>query len=372
MIWRHEAAKMLDDGKSNAQIAKKLGLNKRTVERWRSKYQKGRASPLTVTGKSTLSRVDEDGKKTAILVWDKENLSKADIAEQVRAFIQSLIEPIRGAASLTASPVEYFQDLLNIIPYGDPHVGLYAWAKEAGDDYDLKIAEDLMISVTEALLRRAPKAAECWIINLGDFFHADSQANATPASGHLLDVDSRWPKIQQAGARIMRRIIQIALERHERVVVKCVRGNHDPHAGYTLAMILAAYYESEPRVVVDLDPGAFWYRTWGRNLFGVCHGHTVKKVDDLPSIMAADCPVEWGAARHRRWLLGHFHNSSMKEHRGCSVEIFRTLAPADAWTQASGYRSDRSLSMLTVHRDHGITSRAEQFFDSFEEMERVA
>ena len=31
-------------------------------------------------------------------------------------------------------------------------------------------------------------------------------------------------------------------------------------------MILAAYYESEPRVVVDLDPGAFWYRTWGRNL----------------------------------------------------------------------------------------------------------
>ena len=93
----------------------------------------------------------------------------------------------------------------------------------------------------------------------------------------------------------------------------------------TLAMILGLL-RIEPRVIVDLDPGAFWYRTWGRNLFGVCHGHTVKKVDDLPSIMAAIAPVEWGAA-HRRWLLGHFHNSSMKERRGCSVEVFRTLAP---------------------------------------------
>ena len=322
MIWRHEAAKMLDQGASNAKIARELGKNIRTVERWRAEYTKGRdkpQSPLTMTGKSTLKKVDAEGNESVVMFWEKLNLSKADIQAQVEAAIGALIEPIRGLSLPVDSPIDCDQDLLNIVPYGDPHVGLYAWAKEAGDDYDLKIAEDLMLRVTASLMTRAPKARECWIINLGDFFHADSQTNATPSSGHALDVDSRWPKIQRVGVRIMRRIIQIALERHERVVVKCVRGNHDPHAGYTLAMILSAYYESEPRVIVDLDPGAFWYRTWGRNLFGVCHGHTVKKVDDLPSIMAADCPVEWGAARHRRWLLGHFHNSSMKERRGCSV-----------------------------------------------------
>ena len=153
------------------------------------------------------------------------------------------------------------------------------------------------------------------------------------------------------------------LKTHLRVVVKCVRGNHDPHAGYTLAMILSALYESEPRVQVCLDPGAFWYRSWGNTLVGVCHGHTIKKLDDLPSIMAVDRAQEWGAARHRRWLVGHFHNSSTKELRGCSVEIFRTLAPGDAWTHASGYRSDRSLDMLTIHRTKGERGRARVFFE---------
>lgn len=350
-------------------IAVELGINNRTLERWLAAQRRAgnlefdAVPAMQLQGKSTLKRLEPDGTISTVMWWDKERSTVASTLAAAQASVLALCDEVRGAATPIEPPAWVEADHCNIIPYGDPHVGLYAWAQEAGADFDLKIAEQAMVGGAIELLSRAPPAAEGWLINLGDFFHADSQTNATPASGHALDVDSRWPKIQQAGARIMRRIIAEMLKTHRRVIVKCVRGNHDPHAGYTLAMILAALYESEPRVHVCLEPGAFWYRTWGNTLIGVCHGHTAKKVDDLPSIMAVDRPQEWGAARHRRWLVGHFHNSSKKELRGCSVEIFRTLAPADAWTHASGYRSDRALEMLTIHKTKGERGRATVFFE---------
>ena len=373
MNWREDAKRLREEDPTRSWrvIAEMVGKHLRTVERWLAREQVTADGPrLTLHGTSVLKKIDaETGIVSDVMWWEKKSLSKADIAAQVEAFVSGLSDSVRGHAEPVPAPEWVDEDHCNIVPYGDPHVGLYAWAQEAGADFDLKIAEQCMVGGAIELLNRAPPAAEGWLINLGDFFHADSQTNSTPASGHALDVDSRWPKIQQAGARIMRRIIAEMLKRHTRVIVKCVRGNHDPHAGYTLAMILAAFYESEPRVHVCLEPGAFWYRSWGSTLVGVCHGHTVKKLDDLPSIMAVDRPTEWGAARHRRWFVGHFHNSSTKELRGCSVEIFRTLAPADAWTHASGYRSDRSLDMLTIHRTKGERGRARVFFEQAREVE---
>jgi hypothetical protein len=212
-----------------------------------------------------------------------------------------------------------------------------------------------MLAALERLVQQVPRAAEAWLISLGDYFHADDQSNATPAHKNSLDVDSRWPKIQQAGGRIMRAMIDLLLKTHDRVVVRCVRGNHDPHASFTLAMLLAAVYEKNDRVEVSLDPQQHWYRAWGSNLYGVTHGHNVKKLDSLPALMATDRPHLWAATRYRHWLLGHYHKSHVMVDEACgaTVEIFRTLAPTDAWAQGLGYRSMRSLDAITVHKEHG-------------------
>ena len=202
-----------------------------------------------------------------------------------------------------------------------------------------------MISVTEALLRRAPESRRVLDYQSRGFLpcrqpnQCDTRKRPFAGRRFTLAEDSAGRRTDHAAHH------SNCAGAPRRVTVKCVRGNHDPHAGYTLAMIrFPAYYESgAARGCRSRSRGAFWYRTWGRKLSAFATGIQSKKVDDLPSIMAADCPVEWGAARHRRWLLRHFHNSSMKEHRGCSVEIFRTLAPADAWTQASGYQVRPSL-----------------------------
>lgn len=330
-------------------------------------------APFQIKGQTILRKVNEDGTVSNVMWYDKVDRTQVDWTQHVKEFVAGLCDEVRGQAPPRKSPAAVDADLCNIIAMGDPHVGLYAWAAEAGDNFDLDIAERHLVRAVERLVQQASRAAEAWLVSLGDFFHADDESNATPASKHALDVDSRWPKIQRAGGRIMRQLIDLLLTKHKRVVVRCVRGNHDPHASYTLAMLLDALYDREPRVEVSLDPAQHWYRSRGSSLYGVTHGHTVKRADVLPGLMATDVPHLWAGSRFRRWLLGHYHSSKVTadEVTGCSIEIFRTLAPTDAWAHGQGYRSLRSMDAITVHRSDGEIMRHRVFHHVLDEPKKA-
>jgi hypothetical protein len=247
-------------------------------------------------------------------------------------------------------------DLLCVYPMGDPHLGMYAWAAETGADFDLQIAERELFAAVDHLVDIAPPARQALILNLGDFFHADSPENRTSRSGHALDVDTRWPKVLGVGIRLMRRIVDRTLEKHERVRVVCEIGNHDDNSAIMLAQCLALYYEREPRVEIDTSPAKFHWLEFGRVLIGVTHGNGLKR-EALPGIMAADQAEAWGRTEHRFWYTGHIHHESVKEFPGVVAESFRTLAPRDAWHAASGYRSGQDMRCDILHRAFGRIGR---------------
>jgi hypothetical protein len=238
---------------------------------------------------------------------------------------------------------------------GDPHFGALAWWEEVGADFDLKIAEQLTCAAIDRLVAAAPDASTALLLNLGDMFHADNQSNVSK-SGHQLDVDGRWAKIQQVGLRAMLYCIRRLLEKHGKVIFRINRGNHDGHSSYALAMMVAAYFHNEPRVMVDLDPSVAWYYKFGKTLIGSTHGDTIKGKDML-SIMAADQPKAWGDTVHRYWLVGHVHHQDSKEYHGGVVEYFRTLAARDAWHAGQGYRAGRDMRLIVIHREHGEIER---------------
>lgn len=290
--------------------------------------------------------------------WVKTN---KDAVEQLAALadaVQAFCAPWVAAAEPVPPPVEHLdEDLLAVYPMGDPHVGLYTWAEEVGENFDLKIAEAELVGVADKLVALAPAAKHALVINLGDFFHSDTPMNRTARSGHALDVDGRFAKVQRIGIRIMRRIIDRALEKHEHVTVVNEIGNHDDQSALMLAICLAQFYEREPRVTIDTSPAKFhWYR-FGKCLLGVTHGDTCK-MKDLGEIMANDRPHDWGETEHRHWFCGHVHHDSVKELRGVTVETFRTLAPGDAWHRAAGYRAGRDMKVDVFHREHGRISRS--------------
>lgn len=284
--------------------------------------------------------------------------TQVDEGAQVEALIRAVKEACEDVPAVQPVPPPAYSsdDVLCVYPFGDPHVGMYAWAEETGASYDLGIAEATLFGAVDHLVSLAPAGTDALLLNLGDFFHSDHQGNTTRKSGHQLDVDSRWSKVLAVGIRIMHRAIDRALERHRRVQVRNEIGNHDDHTSIVLALALEQRYRDEPRVTIDTSPAKFFYREFGECLLGSTHLDTVKP-PQLPGIMAVDQREAWGRTRHRQWYTGHEHHQRVKDYPGCTVETFRTTAAADAWHAGQGYRSERDMRLDIWHRKHGMINR---------------
>jgi hypothetical protein len=315
-------------------------------------FQNGTA-PGYLMGKVTIQR-SADG--SVERTWERQSPDTQNALDALQSAVEGILGDIKGALPLTHPPASHDADLLTLIPMGDPHFGLMTWAKEVGEDFDLKIAENLTFAAVDRLCDLTPSSQTAMLLNLGDFYHADNGTNRTPQSGNSLDVDGRFQLIAQVGLRAMVRCIRRLLEKHENVIVRNNRGNHDPHQAFMLSLALDAMFSNEPRVLVEMTPASFYYFRFGKTLIGSTHGDGAK-LADLPLIMASDVPQDWAAATWRVWHCGHFHHDQLKDHPGCTVETHRTLATNDAWHRHAGYRSGRDLKAVIYHREHGEVSR---------------
>ena len=306
----------------------------------------------SVKGVSTLH--DAEGK--VALQWVKTTVSESQREAAMRAAAEELAKPLKGTAKRVAAPKRNLRNSLSSYNIGDGHLGMYAWAAETGVDFDTDIAAKDLRAAIDHLVASAPASDTAYLMDLGDFTHADNRRNMTPESGNLLDVDSRFQRVIRIAVGVLRYGVLRLLEKHNKVEVFCVPGNHNPDSAGWMALLLAAHFESEPRVKVETSPSKFYYRQFGKSLIGITHGDKIK-FQDLPSIMAADRPEEWGATKHRYWWCGHVHHTKHQEFRGCFVETFNTLAASDAWHHASGYRSARQMQRIDVDAEHGIYAR---------------
>jgi len=298
---------------------------------------------------------DKDGVQRG--QWVKTKLDDEMRESLVREFVNSMAEPIRGMSPLIASPVGTDDELLVVYPMGDPHFGMYSWAAETGDDFSLEEAERVTCAAIDRLVAMAPNATQATLLNLGDFYHADDSRNVTPGHGNMLDVDTRYAKVMQVGAKAMRWCVMRLLEKHEHVRVRNVRGNHDPHASFALAMALDAYFENNPRVTVDMSPASHTFQRFGKVLIGECHGDMTKPAD-LPGVMMNDAREHISDTTFWHWHCGHVHHDSLKEYQNVTVEHHRTLAGKDAWHAAKGYRSGRTMKAITYSKLYGEVHRS--------------
>lgn len=353
---------------SNMKAAKAMGLYRRTVDLGMNRLRAAAAirghSPahdmtrtvpdgFLVKGVSTY--YDKDGKPSG--QWVKSAIDRDRSIEIVKEFVEHLATEARGMCPPIAAPNHPDSDLLAVIPMGDPHFGMYAWAKECGDDFDLKTAEELTCKAIDRLVMASPPADTGLLINLGDFFHADNSNNQTPASGHALDVDTRYPLVMQVGLRALVYCIKRMLERYKNVKFWMMPGNHDPHSSFAIALCVSAFFENEPRVEVDLNPSLYKYMKFGSVLIGAHHGHGAR-ASELPGVMATDRAKDWGNTDFRYWYCGHIHHKFVdKEHPGVMVETFRTLAARDAWHSGKGYRAGRDMNLIIHHKKYGEIQR---------------
>jgi hypothetical protein len=303
-------------------------------------------------GSSTL--YDEEG--NIKLQWLKTHVEKEATMNTVKELVDMYVEQLPKFKKKDYIINNAAEDLLAVYPLGDPHIGMQAYKDEAGDDWDLLIAQEVFCGLFDRLVKTTPHCKEAVIVNLGDYFHRDNAAGVTERSKHVLDTDGNYLMMVDTGIKIMLQMIKSALEHHEKVRVITIIGNHDDTGAMFLQVALKHMFADEPRVHIDCTSSVFQYFKFGTSFFGVHHGHTCK-ADKLPLVMASDKPKEWGDSTFRYWLTGHIHHDTVKEYSGCTVESFRTLAAKDNYAYSHGYRSGQDTKALVIHKKHGEIER---------------
>lgn len=316
-----------------------------------SLHTHGAPEGYILRGVSTL--LDQDGKprgtwvKTARAPVAAEDLSKVykDAMRTVRSVYRKPVRPVGGT------------DLACVYPLGDPHVGMLAWPAEAGKAWDLKIAAETHAQAVGELVDHAPATRHAVLANLGDLIHADGSKSKTFA-GTEVDTDGRYPKILRAATAMMIGLTETVLSKAEIVHVVNVRGNHDTDVSVAVAEIMRAHFRGERRVRIVSNAALHTYLKWEQNLWGFHHGHATKP-KDMPLVMATDRPVAWGQTKHRKVFMGHVHHESVKEHPGCVVESYNTLASQDAWHSGQGYRSRQKACVEVFGAEVGRVAKYE-------------
>lgn len=311
--------------------------------------------PKKITKVSTL--YDQEGRVTQQWVSEKpQDIAREQMwKEAAVALAESLPheQPV-------PEPGYGLSDLLTVYPVGDHHFGMYAWGQETGgDSHDIRKSEAMLIGAARYLVNAAPASTQAAILVLGDFLHYDGATPVTPSHGHVLDADSRYPKIVRTAIRSLRILIKEALTKHQTVRLIIEIGNHDLSSAVFLMEAFAHIYEEETRVTVDTSPRRFHCFEFGKVMIGTHHGDTVK-MQQLPQLFATDFPKMWGNTEHRYIHTGHVHHDSQygrKDMTGALVESHRILPPADAYAANNGYRSPQSMKAIVYHVEHGEMAR---------------
>lgn len=312
-------------------------------------FESGTA-PGFVMGKVTVQR----GPSGQIeRTWERQHPE----AEDLKAALADAVEAMKAEIK-PATPIPYQahtrENLLSLYSFFDYHVGMLAWHKEGGADWDLSIAEQTGTQAMQMLVEGAPNS-DTAIVNIGgDFLHFDGLLPVTPTHGHILDADSRFGKVVDVAIKLVRQLVVLALQKHRHVILLIMEGNHDLASSLWLRKLFAALYEEEPRVTVHESELPYYAVEWGVNLLGFHHGH-LRKNDSLPALFAARFREQWGRCPKVYIHTGHRHHLEQKDHNGARVIQHPTLAALDAHAARGGYFTDREI---TAHHYNRVTGWA--------------
>lgn len=289
--------------------------------------------------KGVSALLDPDGRELAKWVKTREGDVGTDgVVEAVK----NAMADVKGTSVLYPPPAEVDPTTFTVIPLVDWHVGLMAWARETGENYDLKIARDVILKAMAKVIALSPPSKKCVVLGIGDMLHADGYEALTSRSQNQLDVDGRYPKVLDTAVEMIRATVDMASQRFAHVTVRILPGNHDLRATVALNVGLRLLYENNERITFDNSPSYYWWHREGKVLLGATHGDKVG-MKDLPIIMAHDNPGDWAKSTYRRVYTGHIHNERSVEVGGVLVTSMRSPVAKDAWHTFEGYRSGRSV-----------------------------
>jgi hypothetical protein len=310
---------------------------------------------FVVGGVSTLYVTGEDGQTRVASQWVKSKQDAASRENLLRAAAEGMASEIPRAKPVPA-PRQAISELLNAYVLTDFHLGMLAWKEETGADWDLGIAERMLVDWFTQAIALAPAAHTAVFAQLGDFLHWDGLDAVTPQHKNLLDADTRFQKLVRVAIRAIRQVIAALLTKHLTVHVILAEGNHDPASSIWLRELFTALYENEPRIIVNRSPDPYYCLEHGKTALFFHHGH-LRKTNTVDAVLAGKFREVFGRTKYNYAHTGHLHHVELRETSLMVVEQHRTLAAPDAYASRGGWISGRDAQVITYHKEFGEVGR---------------
>lgn len=345
-------------GKTYKQIASEYDMNVRSIERRAARLAKqGKVTTIGspgfgVTGESKL--IDKDG--NVVMTWIKTSKDREQLEALMQAAMDAFSEEVPRLNPQPESQKDY-SETLSLYPIFDMHLGAMAHKHECGENWDTATAERVMNNFIDYSIQCAPDSEKAVLLIGGDMLHSDGLEAVTPASGHVLDQDSRYAKLVYVAIRSVRRAITKLLSKHKNVEIQIIEGNHDQSGMIWLRAAMAAAYENEPRVHVDVSPRVVHHTQYGKTFLAYHHGHTIRKPETLLMMCAADWREDFGNSKMMYAHVGHWHHQTITETSLGIVEVHSTMAAKDAYAARGGWRSRRRAAVIVYDKEYGEVGR---------------
>lgn len=348
------AARALGVSHDRVRMALK-GLEKRAARLgYAPGHWDGGVAPGYLMGKVTVQRTPEGVER----VWERQHPEVQTVLAAIREAVEAAKEEIPAVPPLGA-PAIVRDDLCTQYTVTDYHFGMQAHACDGdgvGADWNLDIAEDLLVKAILHLATKAPDSGTAVLALLGDLLHFDGPEPVTPTHRHPLDSAGRQRTMVRTVVRSLRRVVQILLTKHQRVIIVVVEGNHDLAGTPWLREILLTHYEKEPRVEVIDNDLPYQAVEFGVNFIGFSHGHKRKK-ESLPALFVAMFREMWGRTKTGIIHTGHYHSGDEKDFPGVRIVQHRTLTAPDSHALRGGWFSEREMASFHYHRRFGPQGR---------------
>jgi hypothetical protein len=293
------------------------------------------------------------GEQRVTQYWAKGKRNDADYLASFFEALSSKHEPAKPIKTPTLTD----ETLLTQYTITDYHIGMLACGAETGgQDWDTSIATKTLLSWFEYAMDVSPDSDTAVFCQLGDFLHYDSMKALTPASGHVLDADTRFFKLVDTALYIVRVIIDKLLKKHKKVVVLLAEGNHDEVSSIWLRKAFKMHYANEPRVEIIDSNSPYYYVSFGSVALFYHHGHK-KPMAGVDKVFCANFPTVFGNSVYRYAHMGHYHHDKKNETELMTVEQHRTLAASDAYAARGGYVSLRDAKVIIYNKEYGEVMR---------------
>jgi hypothetical protein len=305
------------------------------------------------------SKIGEDGRitlyqsKITVKAKERPDFDKKELRRLFDGLVAEYRFPVFNPPKSNTSTFQTtVKDNLLLIGIADLHYALKSFMSTSNNEYNEEIAQSRFEYIIDDVIEKVKdrNIEKVVLFNGGDWFNCDNIAGTTTAGTPQSNGINYFDMVKNVTGMTIRAIDKLTSVAPVSYIYSL--SNHDLHAIFSLALILAAWYKDNPNVTINTQTLDRYYTKYGNSCLGFAHDVAPKNAHKL---MSEESGENWNCPFHY-FFVAHKHNESVLSDG--SVEIRRLASPSGVseWAYKHGFIGTVKKSQsFIINKKYGLT-----------------